>query len=84
MIPLLEASVENRHGDFATLEGAVVGTFVMLELRVKTLDRLGLDGGDAMRRHPLGGVVVEFRYLSIRAVVLGGKSGFPLFSFLYL
>ena len=43
------------------LEGAVVGTLAEFWLWVKTLDLLGLDGGDALHRYPLGGVVMEVR-----------------------
>jgi hypothetical protein len=31
---------------------------------VKTFDRCGLDDGGVVRRYPLGGVVVEFRFHS--------------------
>jgi hypothetical protein len=38
---------------------AVVVTFSLLKLRMKTLDHHGLDDDDAVRHFPLGGVVVE-------------------------
>ena len=41
------------------LGGVVVVILPALRLRVKTLDHHGLDGGGAVRRYPLGGVVVE-------------------------
>ena len=44
--------------------GAVVGTCVALGLRVKTLDHLGLDDGDALRRYSPESVVGEFRFPS--------------------
>ena len=47
-----------------TLLGALLwGTFSTSGLRVKTLDYHGLDDGDAFRRYPLGGVVVECRVI---------------------
>lgn len=42
-------------------------------LRVKTLDRfLGLDDGDAARHFPPEGVVMEYRFPSVRQVVISG------------
>jgi hypothetical protein len=38
-----------------------VGTFSVPGLRVKTLDRNGLEDGGTMRRYPLAGVVVGLR-----------------------
>jgi hypothetical protein len=46
---------------------ATLSTFV---LRVKTLDCLGLVDGAALRRYPLGGVVVELWYLGLVSVSL--------------
>ena len=43
------------------LGGAVVATFAVLGLRVKTLD-YDLDNGGVRRRYLLEGVVVEFRF----------------------
>ena len=45
------------------LGGVVVVTLAVGGLRVKTIDHLGLDDSDALRRYPLGGVVVEPRFL---------------------
>jgi hypothetical protein len=39
--------------------GAVVVTFSLLKLRVKTLDHRGLDDGGVVCHFPLGGIVVE-------------------------
>lgn len=46
------------------LGGTVVVTSPVSGLQVKTLDHLDLDDGGVMRRHPLGCVVVELRYLA--------------------
>ena len=45
--------------------GAVVVTFPSSALQVITIDRLGLDDGDALHCHSLGSVVVVFWYISV-------------------
>jgi hypothetical protein len=48
------------HASVVTLLGGVIAIiFPTSGLRVITLDRLGLDDDKMMRRHPLGGVIME-------------------------
>jgi hypothetical protein len=52
-------------GCLSPLGGVVVAILSALWLWVKTLDLRGLDGGGAVRRYPLEGVVVEPRFHSV-------------------
>jgi hypothetical protein len=64
------------------LGDVVVVILSVLWLQVKTFDLRGLDGGDAVRRYPFGGAVVEPRTWS-HFIVFGGKFWFFVFSFAY-
>jgi hypothetical protein len=66
------------------LEGVVVVTISTLKLRVKTLDRCGLDGGGVLRRYALGCVVVELWFHSVSVRCLRSSLGFSCLSFFYL
>jgi hypothetical protein len=43
--------------------GSIVGTFSPSRLLVKTIHHFGLHDGGMMRRHSIGGIVVELWYL---------------------
>jgi hypothetical protein len=65
--------------------GIVVRTFPALGLRVKTLDRLGLDDGGTLRRYPLEGIIAALRYLSVSIRCLRWQvMVFPIFFLVYL
>jgi hypothetical protein len=64
--------------------GVVVAILSALRLRVKTLDLHGLDGGGAVRRYPLEGVVVEPRFHSVVSMFSVASFGFPCFFFLLI
>jgi hypothetical protein len=50
------------------LGGVVLDTFFALGLFVKILDRHSLDGGGALCRYPLEGIVVQLRFSSVSSV----------------